>query len=182
MTVEEYKNQFDQSFDSNVFIAKVNNLVVKYFNSITMRDIDKYDHFFADKMFNLAKSIIDINEKAGRIRMFDELNIRSSNIQSIEYKNNTFYANVAMQVLYMDYYIDEHSGNVVEGNNNNRIAHNYTMVFSKERTAKEQIYVKTCPTCGASLNPNDNGICQYCHTVYNQEDHDWVLEDIIGFQ
>ena len=181
MTVEEFKNQFDQSFDSSVFITKVNNIVVKYFNSITMREIDKYNHFFADKMFNLGKRIIDENEAKGFIRMFDEFNIHTSSIKNIEYRDDTFYVEVNMEVLYMDYYIDKDTGHVVDGNNKYRETHNYTMVFSKSRTAKEQVYVKTCPTCGASLNPNDNGICQYCHTVYNQEDHDWVLEDIIGF-
>ena len=182
MTVEEYKNTFDQSFDSSVFITKVNNMVVKYFNSITMRNIDNYNHFYADKMFEKGKAIIAGAESMGCVRMYDEFNIRNSTIRDIEYKDDKFYASVVMDVLYMDYYLSKTSGNVVDGNNQSRTAHTYTMVFSKERTAKEQILVKTCPTCGASLNTNESGICPYCHNVYDQEDHDWVLEDIIGFE
>lgn len=181
MTGEEYKSTFDPSFDENVFITKANNIVIKYFNSITMRDIDKYDHFFADDLFNKGKEMIAEAEANGSIRMFDELNIRFSRINRIEYDDNFYYAYVNMNILYMDYFINKASGVVVKGDNHTRVPHQYIVVFAKSRTAKEQVLVKTCPTCGASLNPNSNGICEYCHTVYNQEDHDWVLLKIDGF-
>ena len=39
----------------------------------------------------------------------------------------------------------------------------------------KQGIVRKCPTCGASMNINNSGECEYCHSIYNQEDYDWVL-------
>ena len=147
-----------------------------------MRDIDKYDHFYADEVFNLGKKLIADAENGGNIRMFDQVNIRTESIRSIDYNNDWFNIKVDMNILYMDYLMNKDSGKVVSGDDSNRSPHAYTVTFSKSRTAKEQGIVKTCPTCGASLNPNSNGICEYCHTVYNQEDHDWVLSKIDGLR
>ena len=38
---------------------------------------------------------------------------------------------------------------------------------------------KVCPGCGAPVNVNSNGVCEYCGTVYNTEDYDWILIDIL---
>ena len=186
----KYLKDIDSFFEDNKFdivhshVANYGAFYMYYAkkHGIKNRILHSHANRNADKIFNLGKAIIDGAESMGCVRMFDEFNIRNSKIRDIEYKDDKFYAYVAMDVLYMDYYLSKTSGNVVDGNNQKRTAHTYTMVFSKERTAKEQILVKTCPNCGASLNTNETGICPYCHSVYNQEDHDWVLEDIIGFE
>ncbi len=181
MIVEDYINNYDKDFDVDTFIAKINNIVIKYFNSITLNEMKKIDHFVSDKVYAMGEKLVQEADKNGNIQMFDEFNIRKSRINKIEVDNEAVYIYVDMNLLYMDYLINKASGIVVKGDNHTRVVHPMTMVFKKYKHAKEQVYVKTCPNCGASLNPNNTGICEYCHSVYDQEDHDWYLEDIIGF-
>lgn len=180
MTVQEFK-EYDHSFDGTNFITKVNNIIVKYFNSITLNEIDKVDHFVGDKVFETGKRIIKDAEDNGCVHMFDELNIRGTNINSIDMDENAYYIHVRTELLYMDYMLDKKTGKLVSGDNSKRTSHLMIMTFKKNRNATEQTLVRTCPTCGASLNTNNTGICEYCHTVYDQENHDWVLEEIAGF-
>ncbi len=35
-----------------------------------------------------------------------------------------------------------------------------------------------CPNCGANMDINHSGKCDYCGQTYNQEDYDWVLKNI----
>ena len=180
MTLEEYR-QRDTSFDEVTFITKVNNIVIKFFNSITLNELKKVDHFVADKVYETGCRIAKEAEDKGNIHMFDEVNIRSSSINNITEDGEAYYMYVSMNLLYMDYIMNKDTGNVVMGDNNNRTSHPMTMVFKKYKHATEQNLVRTCPTCGASLNTNNTGVCEYCHSVYDQEDHDWVLVDIQGF-
>ena len=35
--------------------------------------------------------------------------------------------------------------------------------------------MRKCPTCGAIVDVNKNGKCEYCHTIFNLEKYDWVI-------
>ena len=181
MTLQEFRER-DNNFDETSFITKVNNIVVKFFNSITLNEVKKIDHFVSDKVFEIGNKLATDAETSGNIHMFDEFNIARSSISSIEESNDAYVIYVRMTLKYMDYVINKASGALLSGNNSFREPHEMTMVFKKYKGAREQNLVRTCPTCGASLNTNNTGICEYCHTVYNQEDHDWVLDDIQGFR
>ena len=180
MTIEEYKN-YDKNFDNTAFITKVNNIVIKFFNSITLNELKRVDHFVSDSVYAVGERIAKDAESNGNVHMFDEFNIGSSNIYRIEQDSEFFYMYVNMTLKYMDYVMNKESGVVVKGNNQSRDSHIMTMIFKKSKKATEQNLVRTCPTCGASLNTNNTGVCEYCHTVYDQEDHDWVLDAIQGF-
>ena len=34
---------------------------------------------------------------------------------------------------------------------------------------------RKCPGCGASLDLNKTGVCEYCGTIFNLEKYDWVI-------
>ena len=41
--------------------------------------------------------------------------------------------------------------------------------------------VRKCPACGSSIDVNNNGKCNYCGAIYNNEDYDYVLSNIVTF-
>jgi predicted RNA-binding Zn-ribbon protein involved in translation (DUF1610 family) len=43
---------------------------------------------------------------------------------------------------------------------------------------KERKKVIKCPNCGANMDINHSGKCDYCGQTYNQEDYDWVLKSM----
>ena len=35
-----------------------------------------------------------------------------------------------------------------------------------------------CPSCGASIDVNRSGHCEYCGTTFDNENYDWILTSI----
>lgn len=50
--------------------------------------------------------------------------------------------------------------------------------FTKKSNAISQGIAKKCPSCGAPINVNLSGKCEYCGSIYNQYDYDWILSKL----
>ncbi len=171
--------QIDPSFNSSMFLSKVNNIFVKLLTSVMLDNIISIDHFVSDEVYGHYKTIIDqLREKKQR-QMYDELNVKQSYIQSIDKVDDRYVISVYLEARYMDYVIDLNTHSVISGNNQSRIQKNYKLIFVRKDMVKEIGVVRRCPGCGASLNINDSGRCPYCHRIYNQEDYDFILDKIV---
>ena len=110
--------------------------------------------------------------------MYDELNVKSSEIERVEITDKEFIVYVRLVTRYMDYMLDSESGNLVRGDNTRRIEVVKNLIFKKKRDYQEQGSIRRCPGCGASIDVNDNGICSYCGTSYNLEKYNYILDKI----
>lgn len=176
MTVSEFK-KIDPTFNESMFLTKVNNIFVKFFTSIMLDKMSDVDHFVGDEVYNYGLSILNNAKSQGCRQMYDELNVKESSIEDIEVNENVYIIKVYLQSRYMDYIINLSNGTVT-GNDSSRINVNYRLTFVKRINAQEQGVVRKCPTCGAPLSVNTSGKCDYCGSIYNQEDYDWVLNGL----
>jgi predicted lipid-binding transport protein (Tim44 family) len=174
MTLTEYKSM-DPTFNESMFITKVNNIFVKLFTSIMMDKLNEVDHFVGDEVLLYAQGILNNAKNKGCRQMFDELNVKDSQIVNVEVKQDVYEIKVFLQSRYMDYIINLVNGNVISGDDTRRIAVDYNLIFTKKIDAKEQGITRKCPSCRAPLSVNTSGVCEYCGSTYNQEDYDWVL-------
>ena len=110
--------------------------------------------------------------------MYDELNVKSTTIKDIQVTDNEFIIKVYLQSRYMDYIISLKDGSYVSGNNTSRKQVDYYITLTKKRVTKSQDIVRKCPGCGATINVNASGKCEYCGSIYNQEDYDWVITSL----
>lgn len=75
----------------------------------------------------------------------------------------------------MNYIINLNDGSYVSGNNNSRIQVDYMLTFTKKVNVMKQGIARKCPGCGAPMNINESGKCEYCGAIYNLDDYDWIL-------
>ena len=177
MTINELEN-LDNTFNQAMFITKVNNVFIKFFTAIMADKLDEVDHFISDDVYAFGENKIkQLREKNYR-QMYDELNVKDSVIKDISFVNNKYFITVFLQSRYMDYILDLNSGNVVSGNDSARIQVDYMLTFEKFAGATFQGIAKTCQACGAPMDVNNSGKCEYCGSIYKQEAHDWVLSNI----
>lgn len=176
MTVSEFK-KIDSTFNESMFLTKVNNIFIKFFTSIMLDKMSDVDHFVGDEVYNYGLSILNNAKSQGCRQMYDELNVKESSIEEIEVNENVYIIKVYLQSRYMDYIINLSDG-TVKGNDSSRINVNYRLTFVKKTNTHEQGIVRKCPTCGAPLSVNTSGKCDYCGSIYNQEDYDWVLNGL----
>lgn len=177
MNIEEF-NKIDTTFNEDMFLSKVNNIVVKLFTGIMLDDLETVRHFINQAVYDYSLDIINKAKDNNCRQMFDEFNVKNSRIMEIKVNNGVYTIKVFLQLRYMDYIISLDNGNLVSGNNNARVERNYIFTFEKDDNAKQQDIVRKCPGCGASLDVNNSGKCEYCGTIYNQEDYDWVLTKV----
>ncbi len=174
MTIEELK-KMDSTFNESMFMSKVNNIFIQLLSAIMLDKLDDVKHFISTEVYDWAKKIVDDNKEKNYRQMYDELNIKETKIKEIEVNGSVYIIKVFLQSRYIDYIMNLSDGSLVSGNNNSRIEQGYYLTFTKKITANNQGIARKCPSCGASINVNARGICQYCGSIYNQEDYDWVL-------
>ena len=177
MRVSEFTN-IDNTFNEAMFLTKVNNIFIKFFTSIMTDKLADVDHFISDDVYNYGENILNKVRSKNYRQMYDELNVKNSRISNIEVTDNEYIIDVYLESRYMDYIIDLNTGNVVSGNDSSRIQVNYNLQFVKKVCVHEQGIARKCPSCGAPMNVNKSGKCDYCGSIYNQEDYDYVLTSI----
>lgn len=165
-------------FNEAMFKTKVDNIFVKLFTSIMKGDLSDVDHFISDEVKN--KYITYINELKSRNerQMYDELNVKDTKILSRKELEDKEVIEVEIISRYMDYIIDIDTGETIKGDDTRRIEKRNILVFEKKNDTKDIKLVRNCPGCGASISVNTSGKCDYCGTIYNLEDYDYILTDI----
>ncbi len=170
--------EIDPTFNEGMFITKVNNIFVMLHTSIMMGSLDRVRHFLSDDVADKYEKIInDLNKRQVR-RMFDELNVKETHLKDININDDCVIINVDITSRYMDYVVDINTGEFISGFNDHRIEKLNHLTFSKKKGAKTYKIDKKCEGCGANIDVNKDGKCEYCGRIFNAESYDWILTSI----
>lgn len=162
-------------FNEAMFKTKVDNIFVKLYTAEMKQDLSDVMHFINDDVRDMFQNRIDENKRLNRRQMYDEINVKSTNIIDRCTTDDKEIVEVLIISRYMDYVIDMNTGTTIEGDDTRRIEKRNTLVFEKKINSKNIGIVRRCPGCGASMSVNTSGKCEYCGTIFNQEDYDYVL-------
>jgi predicted lipid-binding transport protein (Tim44 family) len=170
--------KYDHNFNEGMFKSYIDNIFVKLYTAIMLDELDTVKHFISNNLYDKLKNQIDNLNSKNLTQMYDELNVKSSNIIDIKILDNEFIITVKLVARYMDYLIDKSTGNFVSGNNTSRIEKSNILTFKKKKDYTLQNNLRRCSNCGASIDVNNNGKCAYCGRTYNLEDYEYILYDI----
>ena len=168
-------------FNEAMFKTKVDNIFVKLFTSIMKGDLSDVDHFVSDEVKSKYMTYINELKSRNERQMYDELNVKDTKILSRKELEDKEVIEVKIISRYMDYIIDIDTGETIKGDDTRRIEKRNILIFEKKNDTKDIKLVRKCPGCGASISVNTSGKCEYCGTIYNLEDYDYILTDIQTF-
>ena len=171
--------KIDDTFNESMFISKVNNIMVMLHTSIMLNDLDRVRHFISDDLEKKFEDKLNMLNKKNETQMYDEFNVKSSNINDIIIKDNIVEIDVNVILRYMDYIVNKETGDFIRGNNKSRVEKSYLLKFVRIISKKYNGRTFECTNCGATLNINNTGVCPYCRKVFKAEDYDYILTDII---
>ena len=177
MTIDELIKE-DSSFSESGFIAKVDNTFIMLLTAIMTDNIRRVEHKLSPELFAKYKSIIDELNKNNERQMYDELNVKSTSIESIEKLEDKYVIKVLLTSRYMDYIVDKSTGDYKSGINDHRVEKDNYLTFEKRINAKNEGAAKYCPGCGANVDANSTGVCPYCGATYDTATYDWILTDL----
>lgn len=167
----------DTLFNEAVFKSYVDNVFVKIYTAVMLNELENVRHFMSDDLFQMFLDRVEILNQKNLRQMYDELNVKSTDIIGFESNEHEFLITVKLVSRYLDYYLNKDSGEYVSGDLDTRVEKSYLLKFSKKRNFLPHGVVRKCPGCGASISVNTKGVCDYCGTVYHLVDHEYILVD-----
>jgi predicted lipid-binding transport protein (Tim44 family) len=171
-------NDYDKTIDNSMFKTKVDNIFVQLYTGLSKGDLKDVKHKISDKVYKEYKKKVDENKENKVKQMFDELNVKSTEITNIEEKDDKIVVTVKLVSRYMDYKVDVETKKYVSGNNTTRDEHTNILTLEKKKDAKDLKIGLHCPGCGQPANINESGHCKFCGATFNTEDYDYILTDI----
>ena len=171
-------NNYDKSIDNSMFKTKVDNIFVQLYVGLSNGDLKDVDHKISDNVYKIYQDKVNKDKEDNLKHVFDELNVTSTEILSVDDSSDKFVVKVRLVSRYMDYYVNKETNEFVKGNNKSRDVHYNTLTFEKKKNAKDIKTSLYCPGCGKPANVNETGHCAYCGATFNTEDYDYVLTDI----
>lgn len=156
-------------------VAKIDNIFIMYLSAIITKKAINIKHKVNEDVYNkLLSRIKELNEN-NLTQMYDELNVKSTEIIKTINEEDKTIIEAKLTARYMDYRINSSTLKYVNGNNKSRDEVVYYITLEKSKDATDENLIKVCPGCGASIDVNRTGECEYCHAIYNTKDYDWVV-------
>ena len=151
-----------EDFNEAMFKTKVDNIFVKLYTCIMKGDLTDVRHFISEELYN--NYINKINEliSHNKRQMYDEINVKNTMIINRKILEDKEIIDVEIVSRYMDYIIDINTGDLISGDDTRRIERRNILRFEKKLNTKDFGIVRKCPGCGASINVNNTGKCEYC--------------------
>ena len=174
--IEEIK-KYDTNFDESIFLSKADHIFIMLLDAIRDRDLSNVKHYLSNDIYERYNSLVNMYISDKKIRLFDEMNVKSTEIKNVSITEDSINIEVLLTSRYMDYFVNE-EGNYLYGTNDHRVEKENHLVFTKKKVAKELGTARRCPSCGNTLDINHTGVCPYCNSTIDMSEYDYVLTSI----
>lgn len=170
----------DPEFFKDGFVSRVNELFMFIYGAWEKRDLTKLRAYETDSLFNLHRGMLQEYIDKKQINMLDNICIRSIKIIDVSVTPSYHSIKVLINATLNDYIIDEDTGKVVYGSKSqmSTFKEKWTLTRKASTKTKAERKLASCPNCGAPLEINSEGECEYCRTVITTGGYDWVLSNI----
>ncbi len=156
--------------------SKFSNIFIMLLLGIQSNDLSDVKHFLSDEVYNKYAKVCYDHQNKNEMQLYDEMNVKEISVK-LEEDLGYEIANVHIVSRYMDYIIDLTTGKKKSGVDDHRVEISHDLVFKKIIGVSKGAVVK-CPGCGANLDVNHSGKCEYCGAIYSAETYDFVLTSI----
>ena len=112
--------KYDEDFTEATFITKADHIYMMILNAIIDKDLNEVKHYLSENVYNYVKSFVNDCINRDVTRIFDEMNVKTSRIDSFYVNENGINIVVDLISRYMDYYLDS-NGEYLSGINDHRI-------------------------------------------------------------
>lgn len=135
-------------------------------------ELDKVHNIMTDEMFNMYDSQLAGFEIKGEQNIMKDFKLVSSAITGANKQNDNIEIKTQYIVEFYDYVIDKESKKVVNGNSTRKVRMHYEFTFIMSDTQEK---IDTCPNCGAKVEVNSAGTCEYCGSKIVGKNTNWVI-------
>lgn len=169
--IEEIK-KYVPGFDTNKFLSNGYDIFVRIEEAWMNFELEKVRDCITDEMFNMYESQLMSMEMKGEQNIMKGFKLLNSAITEAKKQNNMLEVKTRYAIEFYDYIINKDTQKVVRGDSNRKIKMVYEFTFIAD---VESTKLDKCPNCGAPLDINSAGICQYCNSKIVDDSKNWVM-------
>ncbi|MBE6139590.1 MAG: hypothetical protein E7174_03750 [Firmicutes bacterium] len=125
-----------------------------------------------DEMYNMYLMQLDTLKVKNQKNIMYDIKYLGSSIKERYEENGQETIVMNMKVSCFDFIIDTKTNNVVRGNASKLNIYNYELTFVR---TKENKNVDICPRCGAPVEANNSGVCEYCKSTLISNNYTLVM-------
>ena len=111
----------DSTFSESSFLAKVDNTYIMLLSAIMTDNLPKVKHKLSSTLYEKYNGFLKELNSNNQQQLYDELNVKSSEIISIDKTSEKYIIEVKLISRYMDYQIDKTTKKYISGINDHRI-------------------------------------------------------------
>lgn len=134
-------------------------------------DEDTIRRYTTDEMYNMYLMQLDTLKVKNQKNIMYDINYIISNIKERYEENGQETIVINMKVSCYDFIIDTRNNSIVRGNTTKKI-YSYELTFVKTSDSKE---LDICPRCGAPVDGNNSGVCEYCKSTLVSNNYTLVM-------
>lgn len=165
------------NFDVNKFLSNGYGIYMRIEEAWMNFELDKVRDIITDEMFNMYESQLTSMEMKGEQNIMKDFKLLNSAITNASVQNDMLQVTTRYVIEFYDYIIKKDTKQVLRGNSNRKIRMVYEMTFI-EKLGKTKL--DKCPNCGAPININSAGICEYCNSKIVDDNTEWVMSKKIS--
>jgi len=135
-------------------------------------DEDRIRKLTTDEMYNMYLMQMDTLKVKNQKNIMYDIKYLGSQIINKEEINGQETITINMQISCYDFIIDTNTNKVVRGIANKLNTYSYELTFVKTTDSKE---LEICPQCGAPVEANNSGICEYCKSTLISNNYTLVM-------
>lgn len=137
--------------------------------------------FESDKLFNVHERQLQEFIDGKKTNHLDGQNIKEVALVSFKADGESEVLTVRLHANLLDYTTDDATGKVISGSKTERRDRMYRLSFIRAAGVKTQksggFTSGECPSCGAPIEVNHTGVCEYCRNVITNGQYGWVLNE-----
>ena len=140
MSVEDLMKN-DTSFSLNNFIISANNIYMMLQSAVMVGNLSRVQNKISDKVLHKYQHIIDDFNNNNLRQMYEDLNVKKTELLSVNQKDNNYYIQVLITSLAKDYVVDKKNLKYKYGVNNQQIVKNNYLTFKKESNNPNNVWI-----------------------------------------
>lgn len=125
-----------------------------------------------DEMYNMYLMQLDTLKVKNQKNIMYDINYISSRVKERYEENGQETIVLEMQVSCYDFIIDTKTKSIVRGNASKLNVYYYELTFVRTKENKD---LNICPKCGAPVEGNNSGVCEYCKSTLINSDYTLVM-------
>lgn len=172
LTVDE-ANKIIPNFDIEEFNFKAYQIFYDTQMAWMEFDYDKLKELLTDELYNSYIMDLDVLKVKNQKNTMKGFELIDSYIFDLKEVNDKYIAKVYLNVSFYDYVENINTGSILRGTSSRKLNNTYVLTFIKTKEEKSDINI--CPRCGASVEGNVSGICEYCKSKLINDTHGWVM-------